>query len=108
MKITWKMKKRDGREWRMMRRAEIQGQTIREILTAASGSDTVAKFDLPTIGTCYFCGTEGLKVLMLTKGKAVTCESGIRLIDSVHKGLLDIIAENYLGDPPAEQLNLSP
>ena len=68
MTTTWSMKTKDGTKWRLMRLEEIQGRTVRQILTAAAGSESVAEFNLPTIGTCYFCGTEELKKRMTTKG----------------------------------------
>jgi hypothetical protein len=114
MKITWSMKKKEGTQWRLMRMEEIQGRTARQILTAAAGSESVAEFNLSTIGKCYFCGTEELKKRMTTKGKAVTCDAGIRLIDSVHPGLLDEDLGEFLGaaeilpGPEGEQLALSP
>jgi hypothetical protein len=114
MTITWSMKKKDGTKWRLMRLEEIQGRTVRQILTAAAGSESVAEFNLTTIGKCYFCGTVELKKRMTTKGKAVTCEAGICLIDSVHPGLLDEAVGDFLGaadifpGAEVEQLDLSP
>ena len=114
MKITWSMKKKEGAKWRLLRLEEIQGRTVRQILTSAAGSDSVAEFNLSTIGKCYFCGTEELKKRMAPKGKAVTCEAGIRLIESVHTGLLDETVGDFLGaaeifpEAEVEQLALSP
>jgi hypothetical protein len=114
MNITWRMKTRDGTGWRLMRLAEIQGRTIREILTTAAGTETVAEFILPTIGRCFFCGTDTLKQRMVLKGKAVTCDAGIRLIDSVYPDFLDKVVGDYLGaaevfpDAEVEQLDLIP
>lgn len=106
--IEWSVKRRDGGEWRLLRRDEIAGRTVREALIAMTGSDTVAEVKLPVTGmTCYFCGTGKLAEGMKSRGKkAVTCEAGIMLIDSAYPGMMDNAENRYRGPVGDQQLKL--
>lgn len=97
--ISWSMKQRDGKGWRLLGRDEVCGVTIRDALSAASGSETVVELKLPATGsTWYVCGTDSLAARMRIKGKgAVTCQAAIGLIDASCPGMLDQIDSKYQG-----------
>jgi hypothetical protein len=96
MDITWSMKRKTAAGWELPPLAELQGRTLRDVLQAEVGKETVAEFIIgDTLN--YFCGTEELKKRMSKKGKSVTFSRALEILAGINPALLDEKCPDYHG-----------
>lgn len=96
MTITWSMKRKTSSGWQLPLLSEIQGRTLRDVLTAEIGKETVAEFVICGEHN-YFCGTEELKKRMAKKGKTVTFQRALEVLADINPQLLDVVCPDYYG-----------
>lgn len=89
MQVRIQMKSKAAGGWNPINPAEVKGSTLREALAALVGEMVVTEVDIDG-KKVYCCGTEQLKVMMSTRGQAVTNQGAGRLLDMINPAILEI------------------
>lgn len=89
-RLIWSMKQRVKGEWQNFPLNLLAGKTLRQVNEESTGKDIVAEFIIAG-EKCYLCGTPELKARMLKKGKAVTFEEALVIMETVAPADLDMI-----------------